>query len=86
MVKTRRSPPESMRKTRTARTRVKKNGRKGWMFLSPTMGTYQSIKIKKKRIKQVITKRPMKILFCGLTSKGTSKKIPNVKFQSRQFK
>jgi hypothetical protein len=42
------------------------------MFLSPTMGTYQSIKIKKKRIKQVMTKRPMKIRFCGLTSKRTS--------------
>jgi hypothetical protein len=54
-----------MRKTRTARIRVKKRGRKGWMFLSPTMGTYQSIKIKKKRIKQVITKRPTKILFLG---------------------
>jgi len=44
------------------------------MFLSPTMGTYQSINISKKRIKQVTTKRPMKIRFCGLTSKGTSPK------------
>jgi hypothetical protein len=33
------------------------------MFLSPTIGTYQSIKIKKKRIKQVMTRRPMKIRF-----------------------
>ena len=65
MVKTRRSPPESIRKTRTARARVKKRGREGWMFLSPTMGTYQSIKIRKKRIKQVTTNRLMRILFFG---------------------
>jgi hypothetical protein len=56
------------------------------MFLSPTMGIYQSVKIKKKRIKQVTTKRPIKIRFWGLTSKGTSPKNPNVKFQNPKFK
>jgi uncharacterized protein YjhX (UPF0386 family) len=68
MVKTRRSPPESMRNTKTARKTVKKKGREGWMFFNPTIGTYQSRKIREKRIKQVKTKRPMKILFLGLMS------------------
>jgi uncharacterized protein YjhX (UPF0386 family) len=72
MVKTRRSPPESMRNTKTARTMVKKKGREGWMFFNPTIGTYQSRKMRKKRIKQVKTKSPMKILFLGLISKSPS--------------
>jgi uncharacterized protein YjhX (UPF0386 family) len=74
MVKTRRSPPESMKNTKTARTMVKKRGRKGWMFFNPTIGTYQSRKMRKKRIKHVKTRRPMKILFLGLMSKVFSKK------------
>jgi hypothetical protein len=58
-----------MRNTKTARTMVKKKGREGWMFFNPTIGTYQSRKMRKKRIKQVKTKSPMKILFLGLISK-----------------
>jgi hypothetical protein len=69
MVKTRRSPPEIMRSTKTARKIVKRRGREGWMFFNPTIGTYQSRKMRKKRIKQVKTKSPMKILFLGLISK-----------------
>jgi hypothetical protein len=38
------------------------------MFFNPTMGTYQSRKMRKKRIKQVKTKSPIKILFLGLMS------------------
>jgi hypothetical protein len=53
---------------------VKKRGRKGWMFFNPTIGTYQSRKMRKKRIKHVKTRRPMKILFLGLMSKVFSKK------------
>jgi hypothetical protein len=69
MVKIRRSPPESMRNIKTARMMVKRRGREGWMFFNPTIGTYQSRKMRKKRIKQVKTKSPMKILFLGLISK-----------------
>jgi hypothetical protein len=65
MVKTRSNPPDNIRKTRTARARLKMNGREGWMFLNPTMGTYQRRKMRKKRIKQVKTRSPMKILFLG---------------------
>jgi hypothetical protein len=72
MVKTRRSPPESMRNIKTARMMVKRRGREGWMFFNPTIGTYQSRKMRKKRIKQVKTKSPMKILFLGLISKSPS--------------
>jgi uncharacterized protein YjhX (UPF0386 family) len=72
MVKTRRSPPENMRNTNTARTMVKRRGREGWMFFNPTIGIYQSRKMRKKRIKQVKTKSPMKILFLGLMSKSPS--------------
>ena len=42
------------------------------MFFNPTIGTYQSRKMRKKRIKQVKTKSPMKILFLGLMSKSPS--------------
>src|SRR4030042_6329644 len=77
MVKTRRSPPESMRNTKTARMMVKKKGREGWMFFNPTIGTYQSRKMRKKRIKQVKTKSPMKILFLGLMSKSPSDQLRN---------
>ena len=42
------------------------------MFFNPTIGTYQSRKMRKKRIKQVKTKSPMKILFLGLISKSPS--------------
>jgi hypothetical protein len=38
------------------------------MFFNPTMGTYQRRKIRKKRIKQVKTNNPMKILFLGFVS------------------
>ena len=72
MVKTRRRPPENMRNTNTARTRVKRRGRVGWIFFNPTIGTYQSKKIRKKRIRQVITRSPMNILFLGLASKNSS--------------
>jgi hypothetical protein len=74
MVKMRSSPPESIRKTIIARTILKRRGREGWMFFNPTRGTYQSRKMMKKRIKQVRTKSPMKILFWGLISKSSSGK------------
>jgi hypothetical protein len=54
-----------MRKTTMPKAMLKIKGREGWMFFNPTMGTYQSMKIKKKRIKQVMTRRPMKIRFLG---------------------
>jgi len=83
MVKMRSRPPEIMRKTKTARARVKMRGRDGWIFFSPTKGTYQSRKMRKKRIKQVKTSSPIKILFLGLTSKVTSqRKMSNAKTQS----
>jgi len=63
-----------MRKTKEPRIRLKKSGRKGWMFFNPTMGTYQNKKISKKRIKQVKTNSPTKILFWGLVSNGSSQK------------
>ena len=75
MVKTRSRPPEIMRKTKTKRAKLKGSGREGWIFFNPTKGTYQSRKMKKKRIKQVKTKRPIKVLFLGLSSKTTSLKI-----------
>jgi len=52
-----------MRKTKTPRARVKMSGSEGWIFFSPTIGTYQSRKMKKKRIRQAKTKSPIKILF-----------------------
>ena len=42
------------------------------MVFNPTIGTYQNKKIREKRIKQVKTKSPMKILFLGLMSNVTS--------------
>ena len=59
------SPPESIRKTATARKSVKRKGNEGWIFFSPTTGIYQSKKMKKKRIRQVTTSSPTKILFLG---------------------
>jgi hypothetical protein len=64
-----------MRKTKIARVKLKISGRDGWIFFNPTKGTYQSKKIRKKRIKQVKTSSPMKTLFLGLTSKSPSQKI-----------
>jgi hypothetical protein len=58
-----------MRNIKTARMMVKRRGREGWMFFNPTIGTYQSRKMRKKSIKQVKTRSPMKILFLGLMSK-----------------
>jgi hypothetical protein len=58
--------------TAIARPRVKRNGREGWMFLNPTTGIYQSKKMKEKRIRQVMTSNPMKILFWGRFSTVTS--------------
>jgi hypothetical protein len=77
-------PPEIMRKTKTARARVKMSGREGWIFFNPTKGTYQSRKMRKKRITQVKTSSPMKTLFLGLTSKSPSQKnqMSNAKVQS----
>jgi hypothetical protein len=72
MVMMRRRPPEIMRKTKTARPKLKMRGRDGWIFFNPTRGTYQSKKMRKKRIKQVRTKRPIKTLFLGLISKSPS--------------
>jgi hypothetical protein len=68
-VKTKRRPPESMRKTKTARATLKISGRDGWIYFNPTRGTYQSRKIRKKRTRQVKTKSPIKTLFLGLFSK-----------------
>jgi len=64
-----------MRKTKIARVKLKISGRDGWIFFNPTKGTYQSKKIRKKRIKQVKTSSPMKTLFLGLTSKSPSLKM-----------
>jgi len=75
MVKMRRRPPEIMRKTKTARAKLKISGRDGWIFFNPTKGTYQSRKMRKKRIKQVRTRSLIKILFWGLSSKATSLKM-----------
>jgi hypothetical protein len=68
-VKTRRRPPESIRKTKIARATLKMSGREGWIFFNPTRGTYQRRKMRKKRTRQVKTKSPMKILFFGLIPK-----------------
>jgi uncharacterized protein YjhX (UPF0386 family) len=68
MVKTSRRPPEIIKKTKEARTKLKIRGREGWMFLNPTMGTYQRRKIRRSRRIQVKANNPMKILFCGLIS------------------
>jgi hypothetical protein len=59
-----------MTKTKMARTRVNRKGREEWIFLNPTMGIYQSKKMKKKRMRQVTTSRPIKILFLGRFSNG----------------
>jgi hypothetical protein len=64
-----------MRKTKEPRIRLKRSGREGWMFFRPTMGTYQNKKMSKKRIKQVKTNSPTKILFWGLISNGSSQKL-----------
>jgi len=42
------------------------------MFFNPTIGTYQSRKMSKKRIKQVKTNSPIKTLFLGSISNITS--------------
>jgi hypothetical protein len=65
MVRMRSRPPEIIRKTKIARAKLKMSGRKGWIFFNPTKGTYQSKKMRKKRIKQVKTSSPIKILFFG---------------------
>ena len=65
-VKTSSNPPKIMRKTKEARVKLKIGGREGWMFFNPTMGTYQRRKMRKKRMTQVKTSNPIKILFCGL--------------------
>jgi hypothetical protein len=72
-----------MRKTKTARAKLKMSGRDGWIFFNPTKGTYQSKKIRKKRIKQVSTSRPIKILFWGLTSNETSSKNAHCGMRSK---
>jgi hypothetical protein len=71
-----------MAKTKMARTRVNRKGREEWIFLNPTMGIYQSKKMKKKRMRQVTTSRPIKILFLGRFSNITS----NNKFGVIQFR
>jgi hypothetical protein len=73
MVKMRRSPPAIMRKTKMARAKLKTNGREGWIFLNPTKGTYQTRKMRKKRIRQDMTSSPIKTLFLGLISKAPPK-------------
>ena len=75
-------PPESMIKTKIARMRVNSKGREEWMFFNPTIGIYQSKKIKKKRMRQEITNSPIKILFFGRLSKTNLLKMSNVKTQS----
>jgi hypothetical protein len=40
------------------------------MLFNPTIGMYQNKKMREKRIKQVNTKSPIKILFLGLMSNG----------------
>ena len=69
MVTMRSRPPEIIKKTRKARAKLKISGREEWIFFNPTKGTYQSKKMKKNRIKQVITSNPIKILFWGRASK-----------------
>jgi hypothetical protein len=63
MVKTSRRPPEIIRRTRKARTKLKIRGREEWIFLNPTMGTYQRRKMRKRRMTQVKASNPTKILF-----------------------
>jgi hypothetical protein len=57
-----------MRKTNRARTRLKIAGREGWMFFNPTIGTYQRRRMRPKRMTQVKTSNPTKVLFFGLLS------------------
>jgi len=64
-----------MRKTRRARAKLKIRGREEWMFLNPTMGTYQRRKMSMRRIIQVKTSSPIKILFLGLISKAILSRI-----------
>jgi hypothetical protein len=64
-----------MRKSKEPRIRLKRSGREGWMFFKPTIGTYQNKKMSKKRIRQVKTNSPIKILFGGLISKIASQKL-----------
>ena len=64
-------PPKIMKKTKTARAKLKMSGRDGWIFFNPTKGTYQSRNMRKKRIRQDMTSSPMKIRFFGLTSNET---------------
>ena len=47
-------------------------GREEWIFFNPTMGTYQSKKMRKKRIRQVMTSSPIKSLFLGRGSNAAS--------------
>jgi PIN domain nuclease of toxin-antitoxin system len=75
-----------MRNTKTPRMIVKKKGRDGWMVFNPTMGTYQNKKIREKRIKQVKTKSPIKILFLGLVSKSPSDRLRNAECRMRNEK
>jgi hypothetical protein len=63
MVKTSRRPPEIIRRTRKARTKLKIRGREEWIFLNPTMGTYQRRKMRMRRMTQVKASNPTKILF-----------------------
>jgi hypothetical protein len=72
-----------MRKTKEARAKLKIGGKEGWMFFNPTMGTYQRRKITKKRITQVKTSNPIKILFCGLFSNVILLKF---KYQNQKFR
>jgi hypothetical protein len=74
-VKTRSKPPKIIRRTKEPRIRLKRRGREGWMFFNPTIGTYQNKKMSKKRIKQVKTNSPIKILFWGLISNVSSQKV-----------
>jgi hypothetical protein len=72
MVKMSKRPPESMTKTRIARIKVNSRGREEWIFFNPTIGIYQSKKIKKKRMRQEMANNPIKILFFGRLSHATS--------------
>ena len=45
------------------------------MDFNPTMGTYQRKKMRTKRMMQVKSNNPMKILFCGLISKVIPSKV-----------
>jgi len=82
MVKIKSNPPPSIKKTSVASPMVKRSGRRGCIFFNPTRGTYQRRKIRKKRIKQVRTNNPIKILFLGLFSK----KISFAECQNPKFK